>query len=126
MHFQAIMIAHAPHVPTKKSLRGRRQSHPERRLDSVGTRVTQLRHALPNHKVETRLIRRGPPPTEEPVAKDLAFKVAATGVMLGAVILGIVLGVAHPSWVLAVVMLTGGLVLAAIVTLRSRPAHLIS
>lgn len=64
------------------------------------------------------LVRRGPPAGERaPV--DLAFRVAAGGVILAAAVLGVAMGLAQPSWLLAAALVAGGALIAAVVALSA-------
>jgi hypothetical protein len=104
--------AHAPHVRTKKPLRGRRV---RRSRDSWTPACPTLRHA----HCDTHLVRRGPPASRATGTVDVAFSVATVGVVVTAAVLGIAMGVAQPSWLLAAALVGGGALVAAVVALAS-------
>ncbi|MBX3228017.1 MAG: hypothetical protein KIT84_27670 [Labilithrix sp.] len=112
------MAIHAPHVRTKRPLHGRRAARPALLARPGGSAATYAR-SLP-----LRFARRGPR-LPSVTAGDLAFRVAAGGVMLAAMLLGVILGVTHPTWMLAFALLGTGALLATFVVVRSR-VHLAS
>lgn len=56
----------------------------------------------------------------DPKTGELAFTIASGGVILGATILGIILGLAHPTWMLAAALVGTGALLATLVVVRGR------
>ena len=109
------MATHAPHVRTKKPLRGRqgaRDAHKSHRL-------APLRHAAGTHKLAFGRVRRGPATGERPEPSELGFHVGALGVVLAAAVLGVALGLAQPSWMLAAALVAAGALLATMVAFMS-------
>lgn len=110
------MATHTPHVRTKKPLRGR-TSHLERRLRGL-PKLRRSTAPAAAHAVDTRLVRRGP--TSGKLARessDVPFRIATAGVILAAAVLGVAMGLAQPSWLLAAALVGGGALIASIVAL---------
>ena len=102
------MATHAPHVRTKRPLRGR-STRPARPL------LAKLRHAPGVHALGTKLVRRGPTTGERELPVDTTFRLAAGGVIVAAAVLGIAMGLAQPSWMLAAALIAGGALVAGVV-----------
>jgi hypothetical protein len=68
---------------------------------------------------DTRLVRRGPTAPRAVGTGDVAFNVATVGVIVAAAVLGIAMGVAQPSWLLAAALVGAGALIAAVVALAS-------
>lgn len=70
------------------------------------------------HAVDTRLVRRGPLKSMR-AAGDVFFRIATAGVILAAAVLGIAMGLAQPSWLLAATLVAGAALVAAVVALAT-------